>query len=95
MVTSTGVQFTFMRDHGGEVRMSFSDPAYVRADNIIVDLKDNSVHAVLYGTSFLIGDLPDDVRELLGERRNIHLSAMRVDGSLYEHKVPVSIYGNA
>lgn len=51
----------FSRNPDGQLCIRFSDPAYVRADMIIFDRKDNSLHAVLHENSHFVGYLPKEM----------------------------------
>lgn len=63
------------RTEQGDVCMNFTDPAFVRADGIIVDRKDCSIHAVLHGAAHFVGHVSDCEAALLTDRQPILLTA--------------------
>jgi hypothetical protein len=65
----------FSRNPNGQLCIHFTDPAYVRADVIIYDSKDNSLHAVLEGSSHFIGYADHDLIRNLHDEDEIILAA--------------------
>lgn len=53
----------------------FKDPEFVRAEMIIFDRRDNSVHAVLFEQSHFLGNVDEAMAETLEELDEILLSA--------------------
>jgi hypothetical protein len=86
-----GVDAAFMRNHRGEVCIAFSDPAYVRAETILVDCKDCSIHAVLHENAHLLGHVSEGMAEAFVHNREALLTAMRADGTVFEMIAPVHI----
>jgi hypothetical protein len=85
---SSGVRAEFNKDRDGRLLISFFDPAYVRADAIIIDRKDLSVHAVLHEASHYIGAIHVDLMPALDSGAEVLLSAMQSNGK------PVSLKTN-
>ncbi len=65
----------FSRNPGGMLCIHFSDPSYVRADLIIFDRKDSSLHAVLDGASHFIGHATPDLARNLHDEEEVILAA--------------------
>jgi len=89
-----GISAAFLRNHHGKVCIAFADPAYVRADAILLDQKDGSVHAILHQNSFFISRVSEPMCKALAENDKALLTAIKADGSVFELFVPVQV-GNA
>jgi len=83
------VNAAFMRNHRGAVCIAFSDPSYVRADAILVDRASGAVHAVLHENSCLIGHVSGGMVRAFTENREVLLTALRPDGTVFELVAPV------
>jgi hypothetical protein len=58
MKTRSAVQAEFLKNaEGNPMIRFFKDPEFVRAETIIFDRKDNSLHAILFDQAHLIGHL--------------------------------------
>jgi hypothetical protein len=75
-----GVRAEFNKDRNGRLLITFFDPAYIRADAIIIDRKDLSVRAVLHEGSHYIGAIHADMMTTLDSGAEVFLSAMHANG---------------
>ncbi len=89
-----GINAAFMSNHRGQVCIAFSDPVYARADTILVNSKNLSVHAILHENSFFIGTVSEVMAHTFENNKEALLTAIRPDGSLLELSVPIEV-GNA
>ena len=85
------ISAAFMRNHRGEVCISFADPVYVRAEAILVDRKTCSIHAVLHESSHLLGHVSEGMAEAFLQNREALLTALRPDGTIFELVAPVQL----
>jgi nitrite reductase/ring-hydroxylating ferredoxin subunit len=74
----------FMSNAKGKVCIALSDPEYVRAEKIIFDRQDRSVHAVLHETSHLLGHVSKDMAEVLVDNDEVLLCAVHTNGGIIE-----------
>ncbi|MGB4056809.1 MAG: hypothetical protein WBK77_01855 [Alphaproteobacteria bacterium] len=77
----------------GQACILFSDPAYVRAEKIILDLEDSSIHAVLHESLHLIGRIDDSLRDVFKRQSEINLSAPHYFSGMVKLKSPLVISG--
>lgn len=85
-----GVQAAFLCNQKGDVCIAFDDPAYVRADTIVIDAESASVHAVLHETALLVGHVSQAMMEAFGRKKTTLLTAVRPDGSIFEMMAPIA-----
>ncbi len=90
----TEINAAFMRNHRGEVCIAFRDPAYTRAEAILVDDRTCAVHALLHESAFYITNVSDLMARAMADNETVILTALRPDGSLLEMTAPVRV-GNA
>lgn len=79
----------FFLDRNGQAAIAFSDPAFVRADLIVIDRRDHSVHAVLHESSHLIGHVSPEMAEAILNGGEILLAAVHTHGHLVDLFAPV------
>ena len=84
-----GVNAAFMRNHRGDVCIAFADPAYVRADKILIDQSSHTIHAILHGSLYFLGSVSDMMVEAFHTRKEALLTSLRPDGTIFEVMVPV------
>lgn len=84
-----GINAAFLRNHRGEVCITFADPVYVRADAICVDSRSLSVHAMIHNSQFLIGYVSEPMMAAFVKNKRALLTALRPDGMILELYVPV------
>tara|TARA_B100001093_G_C26635612_1_gene930789 strand:- start:27 stop:317 length:291 start_codon:yes stop_codon:yes gene_type:complete len=60
--------------------IQFNDPAYIRAETVLFNAEDRSVHAVLYEGQFLIGHVPEELNGSFEKHKTITLSADHFTG---------------
>ena len=69
-----------LREDGG-VHITLDDPTFVRAETVLVNLKSGEVQALLHQKLHSLGAAPDDIIALFENKRDVTLSATRIDGS--------------
>lgn len=84
-----GVNAAFMRNHRGEVCIAFSDPVYVRADAVLADRDNLSVHIIIHENAFFIGHVSEAMMNAFESNSEALLTAIRTDGSLLELTAPI------
>lgn len=85
------INAAFLRNHRGQVSIAFSDPAYVRADAIMVDPENYSIYALIFENQFLIGSVSDAMIAAFKDNRQALLTALRPDGRILEMHAPIKI----
>lgn len=80
----------FFLNEKGQAAIAFSDPAFVRADLIVIDRRDHSVHAVLHESSHLIGHVSPEMADAILGGGEILLAAVHTQGHLVDLFAPVS-----
>lgn len=79
----------FFADESGRMVIAFFDPAFVRADVIVIDRADHSVHAVLHESCHLIGHISPEMAEDMLREGEILLAALHVRGHVVDLIAPV------
>ncbi|MCD8526293.1 MAG: hypothetical protein LRY62_03805 [Alphaproteobacteria bacterium] len=75
MSTKLSILAEFLKNAEGDPMIRFfKDPEFVRAETIIFDRSDNSLHAVLFEQSHFLGNVDDEMAEMLGGLNEILLS---------------------
>ena len=87
------LQTAFMKSAKGKVCIALSDPAYVRSDLILLDRRDNSVHAVLHESSHFLGHLTEGMANAFVDNKEILLCAVHTNGGIFELKSPLAVTG--
>ena len=82
---------TFLQNQRGEVCISMDDPAYVRAEALLVNRADGSVLCVLHESEHLLGHTSSLMIEALAGKGIVMLSALRPDGTMLEISAPVRV----
>jgi hypothetical protein len=90
-MTKNNILGEFSRNADGRFFIKFSDAAYVRSDIIIFEQKDSSVHAVLHGSSHLIGYLDKDLAKGLVDNSDVILAAPHYFSGTVELTTKVSV----
>ena len=80
LINDQAVNASFLLDSENHPHISFDDPAYIRAETILLNKNDRSVHAVLYEGQFLIGHLPAELGDSFARHKSITLSADHFTG---------------
>lgn len=83
----------FLRNEKGEVCIAFADPAYVRAEAIVLDAKDGSIHAILHENSHLVGHVSHEMAGAFVDNAEVLLCAVRSNGGLFELTSPLTVVG--
>ncbi len=84
-----GVNAAFMRNHRGDVCIAFADPAYVRSEKILIDQKNQTIHAILHESLYFLGSVSDMMVNAFKTRQQALLTSLRPDGTIFEIMVPV------
>lgn len=74
------VQAEFLKNARGDAFIRFFDPAYVRADIILLDRKNKSLYAVLHEQEHYIGALDEEMADLFAKNKDVYLTAMMSGG---------------
>lgn len=90
MFQDSDVNAAFLRNHAGEVCIALSDPAFVQSDRIVVDRATLCVFAVLHEAAHFIGAVSETMADAFSKNDHVLLSAMRVDGTMFELNAPVT-----
>lgn len=85
-----GVPVQFSLDHG-LVRITFSDPAYVRSDVIIFNRVDCSLHAVLNEGLHLIGKVEGELTKTFAATSEVVLAAPHYYSGAIDLKTPLIV----
>lgn len=85
-----GVPVQFSLDHG-LVRITFSDPAYVRSDVIIFNSTDCSLHAVLNEGLHLIGRIEGELTKTFASTSEVVLAAPHYYSGAINLKTPLVV----
>ncbi len=80
-VGQKGVQARFDINAQGTI-IEFADPSYTKAETILLNTDNNSVHAVVHEGLFLIGQAPDDWVESSKASETVALYAQHHEGPL-------------
>lgn len=83
------VNAAFLSNKAGEVCISFSDPAYVHADTIVLDPETRGVFAVLYQSSHYLGSVSKDMAEVFSQNDHVLLSSLSAEGTVFELIAPL------
>ncbi len=86
-----GVRAEFLKDKTGKPTIEFFDPAYIRAENVIINKESGDVHAVLYDNLYYIGQLENGWAKGLNQGDKINLSAMHYNGYKVTLNAPISL----
>lgn len=70
------IQAEFLKNARGDAFIRFFDPAYVRADIIVLERKSKTLYAVLHEQEHYIGNLDDDMIALFAKNDEIHSTGM-------------------
>lgn len=69
-----------VHDNGG-VHITLDDPTFVRAETVLVNMKNGEISALLHQKLHSLGAAPANVIAALRHERDVTLSATRIDGS--------------
>lgn len=87
----TPVRAEFLKNARGDAFIRFFDPAYVRADLILLDRPSKSLYAVLHEREHLLGAIDDDMLATLSALEDVHLTAKLSNGKAVNLKAPLSV----
>lgn len=80
LVSDMAVKAEITLDSDNRPHIRFFDPAYIRAEKVLFNKKDRSVHAVLYEGQFLIGHVPEELNGSFEQNKSITLCANHFSG---------------
>ena len=86
------IQAEFLRNARGDAFIRFFDPAFVRADVIILDRESKSLYAVLHEQEHYIGNLDEELIEIFAKNEDIHLTALLADKKALNLKTKLSVH---
>lgn len=84
-----GAEATFLSNKAGKVAIEFDDPAYVRAEAIIFDGADGTIHAIFSDQGHYLGRLSHELIEAFGRNEEIVLYAAHPDGHVFDRITPL------
>lgn len=85
------LQAEFLKNARGDAFIRFFDPAYVRADIIILDRANKSLYAVLHEQEHFLGDIDGELMDLFSKNKEIHLVASLPAGKVVNLKAPLAV----
>jgi len=80
LISDSAIKAQISLDNDDLPYISFDDPAYIRAETVIFNREDRSVHAVLYEGQFLIGHVSEELNLSYSKHKSITLSADHFTG---------------
>ncbi len=83
------VRADFICHEDGSVRISFFDPAYVRAEAVLFDRTNSSAHVILHESAHFLGCVPEFMVPKMLSCDEAVLTATRPDGTVYELTAPI------
>lgn len=87
----SNIQVEFLKNARGDAFIRFFDPAFVRADVIILDRKSRSLYAVLHEQEHFLGDLDDDMLEFFSKCGQVHLNGLLSNKKAVNLKAPLAV----
>lgn len=85
------IQAEFLKNARGDAFIRFFDPAFVRADVIILDRESKSLYAVLHEQEHYIGNLDDEMIEIFAKNEDIYLTGLLADKKALNLKARLSV----
>lgn len=85
------IQAEFLKNARGDAFIRFFDPAYVRADVIVLDRKNKTLYAVLHEQEHFLGDLDEAMCEAFSKCDHIHLTGLLSNSKAVNLKAPLSV----
>lgn len=85
------IQAEFLKNARGDAFIRFFDPAYVRADIIVLERQSKTLYAVLHEQAHYIGNLDDDMIEVFAKNDEILLTGMLAGQKALNLKAPLSV----
>lgn len=90
-VQDNAITADFRQNGDGEAVISFNDPSYIRAEIILYDADNGSVHAVFHESTHFIGRLPEALGDSFLGTEEIILVAPHHDGDIISFIAPLSV----
>lgn len=81
----------YLQNAKGEMAIFLDDPGFVRAETIILDRTDNSVHAVLFEGAHCLGQISSTMARALRHGDEITLYARPMAGDVVDMRAKLSI----
>ncbi len=81
----------YLQNAKGEMAIFLDDPGFVRAETIILDRADNSVHAVLFEGAHCLGQISAAMAKALRHGDEITLYARPTSGDVVDMRARLSI----
>lgn len=89
------IRADFLKNSRGDAFIRFFDPAYVRADLVVMDRESKTLYAVMHEQEHCIGQLDDEMAELFANNEDIHLTADHYHSGAVNLKAPLVISDRA
>lgn len=93
-MVKTLIQAEFLKNSRGDAFIRFFDPAYVRADVIVLDRESKSLYAVLHEQEHLIGELDEDMLKAFEGNEEVFLTASHYHSGVVNLKAELHVCGN-
>ncbi|MBP9050803.1 MAG: hypothetical protein KBC88_06225 [Alphaproteobacteria bacterium] len=74
----------FLINRLGEVAIVFDDPAFVRAETVLVDRQGGHIHALLHEKYHHVGSVSGEMVEAFSKNPQVLLAGVRVDGTVLD-----------
>ncbi|MFP4312893.1 MAG: hypothetical protein ACLFR0_01090 [Alphaproteobacteria bacterium] len=85
------IRAEFLKNARGDAFIRFFDPAYVRADHIVLDRPSKSLYAVLHEQEHFLGNLDEEMLEAFSQCEEIHLTGLLSGNKALNLKAPLSV----
>ena len=91
---NTQIQAEFLRNARGDTFIRFFDPAYVRADLIVLSRESKSLYAVLHEREHLIGTFEESDNDMFNKflaSKHVQLTSRMSSGRAINMLAPLSV----
>jgi hypothetical protein len=85
------VEAGFIQNAQGEIAIFFDDPGFVRAEAIVYDPADKTLHAILFENSHFLGTISEEMAVNLLTRQEVLLYARPGSGGIIDLPAPVRV----
>ncbi len=82
----------FMQNVKGEIAIFLDDPGFVRAETIILDKADNSLHAVLFEGAHCLGTISASMAHGLRHGDEVTLYARPTENDVVDMRARLSVH---
>lgn len=85
------VEAGFIENAHGDIAIYFDDPGFVRAEAIVYDPIDNTLHAILFESSHFLGTISPEMAKQLLAKQEVLLYARPSNGRVIDLAAPVRV----